>query len=256
MTGRPSAPSSSRPVSTPSSWRARSRRRASSVISSAKARTASSLSDRQLIEYVRALPEDDRAALIRSYVGDRSNRRHKPGRAMERAGYRFDVLSDYGVFRDLQRHRMLTLEWQRLSPTHGYVTPESIDDIDAGATWSEAMDRTTELHARLLDVHGPNVAQYAVPFAFRIRYYMDMNAREAFHLIELRSQQAGHPDYRAIARRMHELIRDEAGHHLIADAMTYVDHRDYDLVSYGADNVEGGEGNDLDIVSWKNIEKE
>ena len=107
--------------------------------------------------------------------------------------------------------------------------PESITDIDADLIWAEAMDRTAELYAGLLDGHGPDVAQYAVPFAFRIRYYMDMNAREAFHLIELRSQQAGHPEYRMIVRRMHELIRDEAGHRSIAAAMTYVAHAAYDL---------------------------
>ncbi len=208
---------------------------AETKIAAAALYSASSLSDRQLLEHVRGLPENERAALIRSYVGDRSNRRHKPGRAMERSGYRFDVLSNYGVFRDLQRHRMLTLEWQRLSPTHGYVVPESITDIDADLIWAEAMDRTAELYAGLLDGHGPDVAQYAVPFAFRIRYYMDMNAREAFHLIELRSQQAGHPDYRLIVRRMHELIRDEAGHRSIAAAMTYVDHDDYDLARLEAE---------------------
>ncbi len=32
------------------------------------------------------------------------------------------------------------------------------------------------------------------------------------------------------------------------------DHGDYDLISYGADHAEGGEDNDLDIVSWKNFE--
>ena len=73
------------------------------------------------------------------------------------------------------------------------------------------------------------MAQYAVPFAFRLRYSMQMNAREAFHLLELRSQQAGHPAYRRIAQEMHRLIRDQAGHRVIADAMSYVDHETYDL---------------------------
>ncbi len=66
--------------------------------------------------------------MLRAYVGERGNRRHKPGRAFERTGYRFDVLCDYGAFRDLQRHRLLTLEWQRLSPEHGFDTPEVIAD--------------------------------------------------------------------------------------------------------------------------------
>jgi thymidylate synthase ThyX len=148
---------------------------------------------------------------------------------MERTSYRFDILSDYGAFRDLQRHRMLTIEWQRLSTQHGYVTPDAIADIGATAAWEEVMERTATLADHIDRAHGPVTAQYAVPFAYRIRYYIDMNAREAFHLLELRSQSSGHPGYRAIAQDMHRLIRDEAGHHAIADAMQFVDHDDYDL---------------------------
>ena len=80
-------------------------------------------------------------ALIAAYVGDRENRRHKPGRAFERVDYRFDVLSDYGAFRDLQRHRMLTIEWQPLTPDHGYVRPELIDEAGAAGRFDEAMER-------------------------------------------------------------------------------------------------------------------
>ncbi|MGZ6950082.1 MAG: FAD-dependent thymidylate synthase, partial [Ilumatobacteraceae bacterium] len=82
------------------------------------------LPETQLIERVRCLGPTERLALIRAYVGERENRRHKPGRAFERIDYRFDVLSDYGAFRDLQRHRLLTIEWQPLTPNHGYVRPE------------------------------------------------------------------------------------------------------------------------------------
>ena len=81
------------------------------------------LPESQLLDRVRQLPADDRVALMHAYVGDRANRRHKPGRAFERTDYRFDVLADYGAFRDLQRHRMLTIEWQSLTPHHGYEVP-------------------------------------------------------------------------------------------------------------------------------------
>jgi thymidylate synthase ThyX len=189
----------------------------------------SDLPDDQLLDYVLALPAEDRSHLIRDAVGSRGNRRHKPGRAMERTSYRFDVLSDYGIFRDLQRHRMLTIEWQRLSTDHGYITPDAIADIGATTAWDEAMERTAALSDRIAAAHGPVVAQYAVPFAYRIRYYIQMNAREAFHLLELRSQASGHPGYRRVAQEMHRLIGDEAGHRVIADAMRYVDHNDYDL---------------------------
>jgi thymidylate synthase ThyX len=187
------------------------------------------LPDDQLLQHVRSLGEEERARIIRSYVGDRSNRRHKPGRGMERSGYRFDILCDYGVFRDLQRHRLLTIEWQRLSPAHGYITPQSVTDIAATEVWSEGMERSAELHAKIANVHGPGVAQYSVPFAHKIRFFFQLNAREAFHLLELRTVEGGHPDYRRVCQQMHRLIRDQAGHRILADAMQYVDHSDYDL---------------------------
>lgn len=124
---------------------------------------------------------------------------------------------------------MLTLDWQRLSPNHGFVTPTSIEDIGATALWHEAMERTAALHRDLDTDLGPDIAQYVVPFAYRIRFYFQLNAREAFHLLELRSAQGGHPDYRRVAQDMHRLIRDKAGHTAIADAMHYVDYADYDL---------------------------
>jgi thymidylate synthase ThyX len=187
------------------------------------------LPDDQLLAHVRSLPDAERARLIATAVGDRANRRHKPGRAMERTSYRFDVLSDYGIFRDLQRHRLLTIEWQRLAPIHGYVTPDAIADIDALDAWERVMDRARALSEKIAAAHGPVVAQYAVPFAFKVRYYIDMNAREAFHFLELRSQPSGHPGYRRVAQEMHRLIREKAGHRAIAEAMRFVDHGSYDL---------------------------
>ncbi|MDX2344727.1 MAG: FAD-dependent thymidylate synthase [Acidimicrobiia bacterium] len=188
-----------------------------------------SLGDDQLTALVADMSEDERSDLIRSYIGDRRNRRHKPGRAMERTDYRFDILCDYGIFRDLQRHRMLTIEWQRLSPSHGYITPESIADVGATDVWDEAMARTADLFNEIAADLGPDVAQYAIPFAYRIRFFFQLNAREAFHLLELRTGAGGHPGYRRVCQEMHRLIGDQAGHHLIADAMKNVDHQDHDL---------------------------
>jgi thymidylate synthase ThyX len=187
------------------------------------------LSDTALRDLVGAMDETEIDNIFTDLVGNRTNRRHKPGRGMEQTFYRFDVLCDYGIFRDLQRHRMMTLEWQQLSPDHGYVTPDSIVDIDAGDTWSDAMDRASDLYETINDSAGSQVAQYAVPFANRVRFYMNMNAREAFHMLELRTQQGGHPDYRSVCQEMHRQIREVAGHTRIADAMTYVDHNNYDL---------------------------
>jgi thymidylate synthase ThyX len=187
-----------------------------------------SLPESQLLDRVRRLGGDERAALLLAYVGERHNRRHKPGRAFERTGYRFDVLGDYGAFRDLQRHRMLTIEWQLLSPHHGYEVPESVIEAGQQAPFEDALARSAELYEDLVGAF-PVQAPYAVSLAYRMRYSMQMNAREAMHVLELRSSPQGHPAYRRIAQEMHRLIAEQAGHRAIAMAMRHVDHHTYEL---------------------------
>jgi thymidylate synthase ThyX len=184
---------------------------------------SSSLPDDQLLARARRLSAEDRAAVLRAAVGTRTNRRHKPGRAFERTSYRFDILCDYGAFRDLQRHRTLTLEWQALSPQHGFEIPPEIDAVGASADWSRTMEESAALYQRLAAEGLSEAARYAVAMAYRIRFSMHMNAREAMHLIELRTTPQGHPVYRRVCQEMHRLIAEEAGHRGIAEAMTYVD---------------------------------
>jgi thymidylate synthase ThyX len=183
--------------------------------------SSSHLSESQLRNEVQRLSHEQKVALIRAYVGDRENRRHKPGRAFERIDYRFDVLGDYGAFRDLQRHRLLTIEWQRLTPHHGFVRPELILEAGLGQQFEEAMERSSLLYDALLGDY-PNQAPYAVAMAYRLRYVMQFNAREAIHMLELRSSPQGHPSYRRVAIEMHRLIGEQAGHKAVAEAMTHL----------------------------------
>ncbi len=171
---------------------------------------------------VRALSVEDRRALFEAYVGERKNRRHRPGRALERTGYRFEMVTDYGAFRDLQRHRILTVDWQPLSTDLGYEVPELIVEAGESQAFTETMERSQALHDALAPAF-PAQAQYAVALAFRVRYVMQMNAREAMHVIELRSGTQGHPSYRRVAQEMHRLIAEEAGHRMIAEAMVHLD---------------------------------
>ena len=191
--------------------------------------SATALPDGQLLAIARAMTPDDRAALIAAYAGERSNRRHKPGRAFERTSYRFDILTDYGAFRDLQRHRLLTLEWQPLTADHGYTEPAAIEGAGALDDWRAAMDASAELHDTMTAAGLTHAAPYAVAMAYRVRFYMEMNAREAMHVIELRTAPQGHPAYRRVCQLMHHAIRDTAGHHAIADAMRFADHSEVEL---------------------------
>jgi thymidylate synthase ThyX len=189
----------------------------------------SDLPDDQLLARARRLTADERAAVLRAYVGQRSNRRHKPGRAFERTVYRFDILTDYGAFRDLQRHRLLSLEWQLLGPRHGYTMPEAVEEAGAAEEWRQVMDASAALHDALHDAGLAAVASYAVCMAYRIRFYMEMNAREAMHVLELRTAPQGHPAYRRVCQTMHRLIAEQAGHRALAEAMRFVDHSAVEL---------------------------
>jgi len=187
----------------------------------------SSRPDAELLAVARAMTPDERNAVMAAYVGKRLNRRHRPGRAFERTSYRFDVLGDYGAFRDLQRHRLLTLEWQRLTPRHGRVVPEAIAEAGAAEDWDRGLAESAELHNAIETAGLPEVASYAVSMAYRVRFYMEMNAREAMHLIELRTTPQGHPSYRRICQTMHRLIGER--HPAIAATMTFADHSAVEL---------------------------
>jgi thymidylate synthase ThyX len=193
----------------------------------------SHLSEEDLADRVAAMTVTQRTEVMERYAGERANRRHRPGRALERSSYRFDVVSDYGAFRDLQRHRLITIEWQGLTPYHGYTMPEAVGAAGGTAVYEEAMGRSASLYEALDDYFGATVAAYAVTLAHRVRYSVQMNAREAMHMLELRTTPQGHPEYRKVCQKMHRLIADKAGHRAIAAMMSFVDHSDYDEVGLG-----------------------
>jgi thymidylate synthase ThyX len=170
---------------------------------------------------IRALPPDERAAMLGELVGHRPNRRHRPGRGFEALRYRFEVVSDYGAFRDLQRHRMLTIQWQTLGPDLGAGVPAELEDAGVADDYRAGLERSREEHARLVASGRPELAPYALCLGYRIRYVLDMNAREAMHVIELRSGREGHPAYRAVAHALHAEVARV--HPAVAAAMTHVD---------------------------------
>jgi thymidylate synthase ThyX len=181
------------------------------------------LPEERVLDRVRDMTAAERSAVVAAYVGDRTNRRHKPGRALERIAYRFDVCADYGAFRDLQRHRMLTIEWQPLTPRHGFTCPEAVVEAGGAGRFDDAMARSAALYDALGDQYGDRAA-YAVCLAYRLRFSMQLNAREALHMLELRTTPQGHPAYRRLCQEMHRLIAEQAGHRAVAQLMRFVDH--------------------------------
>jgi thymidylate synthase ThyX len=182
---------------------------------------AAATPETEILSRIDVLDRAERAELLAAMVGERGNRRHRPGRGFEALRYRFEIVSDYGAFRDLQRHRMLTCQWQRLGPDLGAGIPDEVREAGAGGEFERALEISRSEYERLVTAGLSEQAPYALSLAYRIRYTLDLNAREAMHLIELRSGREGHPTYRAVAQAMHERIATI--HPGVAAAMSYVD---------------------------------
>jgi thymidylate synthase ThyX len=191
-------------------------------------------SQERLLAAVRPLPDARRRALFEAAVGHRGNRRHRPGRGFEHCDYTFEVVSDYGAFRDLQRHRMLTIQWQELTPSLGYEIPDAVVDAGLAERWHVAVREAEAAYREIADTF-PQQAGYLVTLGHRVRYLIKLNAREAMHMIELRTSPQGHPSYRQICKEMLRLIDEVAGHHLIAGAIRFVGLDDVHLPRYAAE---------------------
>jgi thymidylate synthase ThyX len=177
-------------------------------------------SKQHIARQVAQLSDEEKAAIVREYVGTRGNRRHKPGRAFERARYEFDLLINIGEYRDLQRHRVVSPDRQAYSTAHGYDTNPEIRAVpEIRAAYDANMEQAHALYRALVD-EFPHEAQYVVPFGFRVRYNIEINLRELYHWIELRTTEQGHPDYRLTSQAMYHALRHV--HPLLAEGMQFV----------------------------------
>ncbi len=202
------------------------------VVSAVLYEQAEGHSLKQIEEIARSLPAEERRRIIDTYTSHRANRRHRPGRAFEVVDYTFDLLTNFGIYRDLHRHRVLTLERQLLTTKHGYDTPAEVIELGIQKDFDDCMYKTKEIY-ELIASELPLQAQYVVNFAYRYPYFMKMNLREACHLIELRSVPQGHPDYRKVAQKMYGLI--EQVHPNLARGIKFVDLKDYALERFDAE---------------------
>ncbi len=175
----------------------------------------------QIREMVSSWSYDRKLKVFEAYIGERLNRRHRPGRALEKAHYSWDLVCDYGIFRDLQRHRMVDdMNWQQLSPRLGYDIPQLVEDAGLSDIFEDCFDLSLRLYSSLQQGGYTLEAQYATLLGHKMRWKVTYNAREAFHLHELRTSPQGHPGYRKLVLQMHETLA--AKHPMLAEAMKFV----------------------------------
>ncbi len=154
-----------------------------------------------LQEYVRKLPPHEVEKILNSIGNLREGRRDKSPRGLEHAVFTFEIVSDFGAYRDLQRHRMLTQERQLLNCDLGYYVPEEILGTEMEKQYRNAIEVAKKAYDRI-SKKFPEEGQYIVPMAYNIRWYFCVNLRSLQWLCELRSSPHGHITYRKIAQSM------------------------------------------------------
>ncbi len=146
--------------------------------------------------------------VLEALLGDRANRRQRAPRALEHAEYVFEIVANFGAYRDLHRHRMLTQDRQLLGTSLGYDVPPGLAALGMADRFTAAIEAAAAAHPGLERDAGPALAQYVVPLAFRVRWYFRANLREIYHLCELRTTPQGHPDYRWVAQEMFRRVAE------------------------------------------------
>jgi thymidylate synthase ThyX len=155
----------------------------------------------EIEEQMRQLSEEDLSRVLEAGCLYRENRRHKSPRGLEHAFFTFEIVADFGIYRDLQRHRMLTQERQLLTCNCGYYIPHEILDSEMEKQYRDAMEEAKRVYD-LIAEELPEEAQYVVPMAYNMHWYFHVNLRALQWLCELRSSPAGHPNYRFVAQEM------------------------------------------------------
>jgi thymidylate synthase ThyX len=179
----------------------------------------------------RVLSEAEKRTIFERYLWKRSARWQKVGRAFENAYLRFEIAMDIGSYRDLHRHRMMTQERQIFSTFHGYSTPIELQHAGLTAPFEEALERANRLFKKVHAI-DPDLAQYVVPLAYRVRFYQWQNFRQLFWETELRTVSQGHPDYRFIEQEKYRLVKEKFP--LLASFML-VDMNDYAIARRGTE---------------------
>ncbi|HEU4914240.1 MAG TPA: FAD-dependent thymidylate synthase [Candidatus Saccharimonadales bacterium] len=165
-------------------------------------------------------PYDRKIEVFEAYIGERQNHSQRPGRALEKAHYSWDLISDFDTFRDLQRHRVVDdLEWQILTPRYGYDIPRAVEDAGLLDQFEACFELSLRLHGLIQEAGFAAEAQYATLLGHRIRWKMTYNAREAFHLLELRSSPHNRREVRELVQTMYDKLCQV--HPLLGEAMKF-----------------------------------
>ena len=180
------------------------------------------LSDHQVSKAASKLSLEDKVRIIDRYLGQRPDRRSKPGRALEEAILSFQIILRFAEWRDLQRNRILTPFWRRLDYSLGVDVGRDLQEFGFGEVVEERLNQLAEAHA-IISKDYPVEAQYMVAFGTLMPYLITLNFRELVYIAELRTELGNHPGYARIAREMAEQGKD--AYPLLGRALKFVHWR-------------------------------
>ena len=187
---------------------------------------SSGISYQKILSNAKKMPKNKKNQIIADFSKLRKNRRHRPPRAFEMVEYTFDLINNFGMFRDFHRHRVLTMERQLLTTQHGFKMPDEVTILGIDKDFEDCMYKSKEVFDKIRKKY-PSQAQYVVNFAYNYPYFMRLNLREACHLIELRTVPQGHVDYRDVAQNMFKEIKRV--HPNMSKIIKFVDLKKYEL---------------------------
>jgi thymidylate synthase ThyX len=208
----------------------------------------SSLSFEEIFKCVKRLSKKEKKEILDQVLAKRTTRWYKVPRAFEKAYVTFDILMNIGAWRDVHRHRMLSQYKQAFSIYNGYDVPKDFVGNELGKQFISAIEKA-EAVFRKIEKKSPEVAQYAVTMAHRIRFMQKQNLRSFFWETELRTIAQGHPDYRKMEQEKAKLVKKiypSIGEYLM------VDMNDYDFARRGtAEKIEQKEKKLLQSIQKK-----
>ena len=160
----------------------------------------SKLPYQKIKEKIKNLSQTEKEKILDQALNKMGQFDHPP-RELEHTYYTFDILVDYGAFRDIQRHRICTQTNQEITPDYGYAMPDEIIEAGFKDNYETCMDKSAFAYSEI-SKQFPEEAQYILPLAYRKRVLFTWNLRELFHFIPLRSSKRGHISYRRIAQQI------------------------------------------------------
>ncbi|HEV2403630.1 MAG TPA: FAD-dependent thymidylate synthase [Candidatus Saccharimonadales bacterium] len=176
------------------------------------------LSLSELDTMVSSWPFEKKLQAFRAYMGQRQSRRDLPGPALGKVRYGWDILCAYSVFRQLSRYIVLSdTVWQSLTPRYGYDMPKLIEDAGVEEEFEACFATSLKLFSLLQEKGFTTQAQYATLLGHKLRWQLNHNGQEAFHIFE---QPLNHTDdSRQLVDQMYRKIAEK--HPNVAEAMKF-----------------------------------